>query len=1041
MLYPKNTHAMLDTALFTNPTSEYRGTPFWAWNTQLHKEELLSQINTLKQMGMGGFHVHSRSGMGTPYLSDEFMDLVKSTADKAIQEDMLLWLYDEDRWPSGFGGGFVTSQPEYRCKYLLFTPFSYEEKGPQIASTSSSTRASRANNGELICRYWVTLHADGTLAHYRQLGSDEPSPSAPDGTLWYAYLETLRPRAWYNNSYYVNTLDRKAIERFVQITHERYKQELGQHFGRLIPAIFSDEPQFPHKTTLSFAQEQKDVIIPWSGDLPETFSSAYGESIWDKLPELFWELPDGKLSRFRYRYHDHIAERFAGGFADTIGSWCAQNGIMLTGHMMDEPTLNSQSGALGEAMRSYRSFQLPGIDMLCDRREFTTAKQAQSAAHQYGRPGVLSELYGVTNWDFDFRGHKLQGDWQAALGITVRVHHLSWVSMKGEAKRDYPASINYQSPWHTRYKQVEDHFARVNTAMTRGKPIVKIGMIHPIESYWMRFGPNDVTREERQYFETQFSNLTQWLLLGQMDFDYIAESLLPGQCPKGGAPLQVGEMAYDVIIVPRLRTIRKTTLDRLAAFAHDGGQIILVGQPPDHVDGDAGQMALAKSLEELPNVVQIGLSRFELLSALEPKRLVGIFDEMGCRSEQILYQLRQDGDCRWLFLSQAQRIAQEDSASLRKLRVDLAGQWTLEEYNTLNGEIRPIASTYVGGNTRLIWPCHCHDSLLLRLTPAISNNVSLPEAKAALWDEPKRYLEPVPYRLAEPNVCLLDFAQYALDDGPWREGEELLRLDNILRTELGYPLRGSGIAQPWAIPAQVPEHTIRLRFTIHSEIDLEQISLALEDAHTATILWNGAPIPNQSNGWFTDRDIKTVPLPSLRKGENTLEVHQPFGQRTNTEWMYILGDFAVTLQGSRCILTRMPRKIGFGDIVPQGFPFYGGNIHYDLPLTGTGGDILVKSSYYRGSLVDVALDGQLMGSIIYAPYEMLLPAVPKGGHTLTLTLYGNRVNSFGAVHNCDESFFWFGPDSWRTQGSKWSYEYQLRKTGILKSPEIFYQAP
>ena len=37
---------------------------------------------------------------------------------------------------------------------------------------------------------------------------------------------------------------------------------------------------------------------------------------------------------------------------------------MLTGHMMEEPTLKSQTAALGEAMRSYRSFQLPGIDML-----------------------------------------------------------------------------------------------------------------------------------------------------------------------------------------------------------------------------------------------------------------------------------------------------------------------------------------------------------------------------------------------------------------------------------------------------------------------------------------------------------------------------------------------------------------------------------------------------------------------------------------------------------------------------------------------------
>ena len=50
--------------------------------------------------------------------------------------------------------------------------------------------------------------------------------------------------------------------------------------------------------------------------------------------------------------------------------------IMLTGHMMEEPTLTSQTNALGEAMRSYRSFQMPGIDMLCDWREYTAAKPA-----------------------------------------------------------------------------------------------------------------------------------------------------------------------------------------------------------------------------------------------------------------------------------------------------------------------------------------------------------------------------------------------------------------------------------------------------------------------------------------------------------------------------------------------------------------------------------------------------------------------------------------------------------------------------------------
>ena len=116
-------------------------------------------------------------------------------------------------------------------------------------------------------------------------------------------------------------------------------------------------------------------------------------------------------------------------------------------------------------MRGMRSFQIPGIDILEDRIELTTAKQAQAGAHQFNRQGVLSELYGVTNWDFDFIGHKAQGDWQAACGVTVGVPHLAWVSMAGEAKRDYPASIGYQSPWFREYPLIENHFARINTVM------------------------------------------------------------------------------------------------------------------------------------------------------------------------------------------------------------------------------------------------------------------------------------------------------------------------------------------------------------------------------------------------------------------------------------------------------------------------------------------------------------------------------------------------------------------------------------------------
>lgn len=101
MLYPENEKPTLSEALFRHPGSEYRAAPFWAWNCKLEREELLRQLDVLKEMGMGGAHMHVRTGMATPYLSDEFMELIQACVEKCRKEHMLAWLYDEDRWPSG----------------------------------------------------------------------------------------------------------------------------------------------------------------------------------------------------------------------------------------------------------------------------------------------------------------------------------------------------------------------------------------------------------------------------------------------------------------------------------------------------------------------------------------------------------------------------------------------------------------------------------------------------------------------------------------------------------------------------------------------------------------------------------------------------------------------------------------------------------------------------------------------------------------------------------------------------------------------------
>lgn len=94
--YPKSTTSF-EAALFKQPTSEYRGCPFWVWNCRLNKAQLLRQIDVFDRMGMGGVTIHVRTGLDTEYLGEEFMDLVKSSASYLASKGLSCNLYDDDR--------------------------------------------------------------------------------------------------------------------------------------------------------------------------------------------------------------------------------------------------------------------------------------------------------------------------------------------------------------------------------------------------------------------------------------------------------------------------------------------------------------------------------------------------------------------------------------------------------------------------------------------------------------------------------------------------------------------------------------------------------------------------------------------------------------------------------------------------------------------------------------------------------------------------------------------------------------------------------
>ncbi len=1045
MLYKNKNQQELSDALFRQPASEYRGTPFWSWNCKITKELIDEQLEVFKKMGFGGAHLHPRTGLATPYMGEEYLEYVRYACDKAKEMGMLTWLYDEDRYPSGAAGGIVTEDLEFRSRHLVL---SRNEKAAMCKDREEFLHQIQSGNkpaGYYVTAYEVVLEK-GCLSRYRRLSLEEAAAAGQEkkgcGRIWYAYLVLAQESPWFNDQTYLDALNKKAVERFIEVTHEQYYRTVGDEFGKAVPAIFTDEPHVKGKMTLPFAESEEDVTLAYTDDFSDTFKARYRVALLDVLPELLWELPDGKLSSHRYHYHDHLTERFVSAYSDTLGEWCENHKIALTGHFLSERTLFSQTLALGEAMRCYRSFQLPGIDILCDQKELSTAKQAVSVARQKGREGVISELYGVTHWDYGYKGHKLQGDWQAALGVTIRTPHLAFMSMEGEAKRDWPASISYQSPWYETYSYIEDHFARVNTALTRGKAVVKVGVIHPIESFWISYGPNDQTQTIRDQLDANYENLMQWLLYGMIDFDLISEALLPEQCAAPGAPLRVGEMEYDTILVPDCRIIRSTTLERLEAFALQGGKVIFAGSVPKLVDAKVSDRA--RKLAD--RSVRISFNREELLNSLMEDRLIEVRCRNGKLSDNLFYQLRRDNNCRWLFICHVNR---------KKNRVDipeeyqlrLKGTYRVFLYDTLEGSKAELPVKHKNGDTLFPMSLYAEDSLLLKLMDRNQEDEAgtKEQEPGVTGIEPefhnaKSFYHPEGFTLSEPNAMLLDYARYQFNDGEIQPRNEILRIDNEIRTLLGLPPRQDAYKQPWRIPDEEDiKDFVTLYYEFESELEVKNAQLAMERPENAEVTLNGERVNANKTGYYVDAFLTTVPLSEIKKGLNHLVLKIPFWRKTNLENLYLLGDFGVAVRGTSAVLTEAPAKLEFGDITRQGLPFYTGNLtyHFDIEAASQEKEVMIAVPHFSSPVLGVCLDGENRGLIAFAPHRLKLGKLKKGRHKLDIILYGNRFNGFGTLHNCNEEYMWYGPDSYRTTGSEWSESYGLRPVGILSRVELY----
>ena len=943
---------------FKNPPNQFRAKPFWAWNDELKEEEIKYQVDIMEEMGFGGFFMHSRVGLSTEYLGDKWFDMTNKCADYAESKGLEGWLYDEDRWPSGSAGGMAAVSHKNRMKFIR------ANEGEPDWNVSIATFSCRLDGINIydIKRIYRGDNADGD-------------------TIWFDIAEYPEAPA-FNGTAYIDTMKKSATEEFIRLTHKKYAEECGERLGKSIKGIFTDEP---HRGEIMVDMELSGQNIsawtPYTDSLFEDFQNQWGYSLIDKLPELFFRKDGEAVSQVKWHYCETIHQLFLDNFMKPVAKWCSENNMIFTGHMLHENTLSSQSIVNGSLMRSYELMDYPGVDVLgLGNYNYNIVKQLSSAAHQTGKKWLLSELYGCSGWQTNFEDFKRVGDWQALFGINLRCPHLSWYSMSGQRKRDYPASIFYQSAWYKEYKYVEDYFARLAVFMNEGERVCDTLVINPVESMWCRIHKGwakwlETISDECLETEKQYKELYNKLLADNVEYDYGDEEMMSRLAYAENGVLYVGKAKYRNVIVSRMVTMRSTTYNLLKEFERQGGKVIVIGEPPRYIDA-------------LPHKIQLGNAEYkEILT----ERTVSV------DNKKIFTAVRNDGVNFYIMLLNTD-CKNESFGNFH------APDGRYEQYNPETGESayvqKPDIITMKPGE--------------MRLYKVYTDKLPAKEEKHPQYSLIKLN-EDFDYETDEPNVLVIDRVECRYKDKIIKD--EVLRVDSALRDKCGIERRGGNMYQPWyQQKIGVKRYfDIELEYKFESEIETDGY-LVMEQGERCTVYFNKEPIA-ADNSWWVDVCMKKYKI-HIQKGINTVLIKTYFADDTDIEAVYILGEFGV-YDG---VIKEKPKKLHFGDITKQGFEFYGGKIKYIFNQAVKEKSIL-KLNGLHGSAV-IKVNGKITA---WQPYE----AVVEPCECIEVELVLTRRNTFGPFHLYPMENG-AGPRHFVTEGDRWTDKMMMIPCGLNK---------
>jgi hypothetical protein len=969
----------LDKRIFRKPGKEFRGVPFWSLNDKLEGLELSRQIGLMDDGWFGGFFLHAREGLVTPYMSEEWLNMIEVCVREAEKRGMYAWLYDEDKWPSGFAGGVVpASSLDYRVKALAMMVSGVIIRSPELLKVFE-------------CDF-----ADGKPVNLRVVEMGETPKTGKSYIHFYVWSAPIGSK-WFDGFSYMDVLNPDAVRKFIESTHEKYYQRFRKWFGNTIPGIFTDEPNY-----LSGHESLNYPAVPWTAKFPEFFKSRCGYDITDHLPSLFFDV--GDYNKVRYDFWRTLTELFVESYSKQIYEWCDRHGLKYTGHYLSEESLTSQIRVVGAVMPHYEYMHMPGIDHLRrDIDEVLTVKQVASVANQLGRERVLSETYGCSGQNLSFEDRKWIGDWEYVLGVNFLNHHLSLYSMRGRRKRDYPPNIFYQQPWWKFNSLIESYFARLSYALSRGVRIADVLILHPIGSGWAMFTPLDTSKVENLHRD--FEKTFRTLLEKHWDFELGDEFIIAKYGKVDGPFFIVGRCRYKAVIIPPSLTLAESTVKLLENYVANGGLLIAIEPTPKMVDCKP-----SSRIEAVLNMAVKVKDVYEAVNILNEKVKRRVLIKCSKNdASNVWYHLRRDGSQQILFLANLSRTQEVN------LEVGLLGSGKLEEYDPFTGDSKTVNQEARGE--------YVYSRVLL--PPVGSKLLVLDETQKpeTIKFKPFNVVEEVavekPWKISRValNALTLDYCRLKIDDS-WTAKIPTWKAQRIIE-RLGYGRR----------------FTVRYEFTVDLNDLNREIWLVLESPDKFKIKVNGFEVSYKPEyGWWIDTSFKRIPIKGLIKnGLNMVELEgvklftkymvsgtDAHELETEIESIYIVGEFAVeNIENREFKIVEEKGSYMGGDLTRQGYPFYAGEISvecsFNLEREPQGRVFLVLGGLHA-TVVEIKVNDHIAGHVFLKPYEIeITDFVKPGQNKLEIKLTNTLRNLLGPHHHKAGELTAVGPYSFQDE--------------------------